>query len=151
MTLKCYDKPNRTKPRFFSSCDAARIARNVVIDTDQTPEQVLACIAKGMGFTHISLSRQRSVESGINLSKGAITPLLIILKKTVISLGNRFPRLLRFIAPLIEAVDALSNAIQLIFDQPDQEKVDDAIAPGKCTCKDDISKKLMQKNQSRLK
>jgi len=57
MTVKTYNKPNRTKIRTFTSCDVARIAREVVRDEGSTPEEVLACIAKGLGFTHISLSR----------------------------------------------------------------------------------------------
>lgn len=48
-------RPNRSEKRYFTSCDAARVCRNVVHDQGLPREVVLACVAKGLGYTHVSL------------------------------------------------------------------------------------------------
>ncbi len=136
MTIVCRYIPNRTKKRYFSACDAARIAREVVKDQKATPEEVLACIAKGLGFTHISLSRQRVVESGVILKKDTVVGLVLILKKASVILLRRFPKIAKYVIPIIKGIDALVDAIDAIIDSPDQAKVDDAIDKDKCKCKD---------------
>lgn len=138
MPEKCYNKPNRTARRYFSACDAARIARQVVQDDKETtPEEVLACIAKGFGFTHISLSRIRVVESAVNLDKRAILPLLKGLMKLIEkgrAKGGALKDFLGPIAVIIKKVLDIADRIDTI--EPPQKEVDDVINPSKCRCKD---------------
>jgi len=125
------------QPRFFTSCDAARIARNVVEDRKERPEEVLACIAKGLGFTHISLSRpQEVVESGVNLSKGTIQASITLIKKVLNQVRINFPRIAGRIGVILDAIDRLERIIDRLLDNPEQERVEDVIPPGKCSCRD---------------
>jgi len=131
-------RPNRTRVRYFTSCDAARIAREVVRDDPETtPEEVLACIAKGFGFSHISLSRIRAVESGISLDKKAIMPLLLTLLK-LIEKGRASSQLLKdFLGPLFVILKKIIDMVDKIKTlDPPQQEVDDVIDPRKCRCKD---------------
>ena len=135
--LKCYNKPSRSQIRYFSSCDAARIARNVVSDRNERPEEVLACIAKGLGFTHISLSRDRDVvEAGVNLSKGTIQAAIKVLKNALFVIKRSFPSIAAKIGAIIELLDKLERLIDRLLDNPPQERVEDVLPPGKCVCKD---------------
>lgn len=141
MPIKCYNKPNRKQPRFFTACDAARIAQQVVDDRGLTPEQVLACIAKNLGFTHISLSRQAVVE-------GSLVPLGgILVRLSIASLGQLL-RLLRQLKDFItskegllilaKGLDLLSKTIDLINKQfivPESVPVDDVVEDRFCRCK----------------
>lgn len=138
MPKKCYNKPNRTQRRYFTACDAARIAREVIKDDPETtPEEVLACIAKGFGFTHISLSRLRVVESAVIFTKIPIKPTLTILGKLLEKLAERSSLFKRLLGP---ALVALKKAIELADKidtiDPPQAEVDNVINPGKCRCKD---------------
>lgn len=137
MPIVCRVKPNRTKARLFSSCDAARIAREVVKDDKSlTPEQVLACIAKGMGFTHISLSRLTVVESGISLDKKTILPLVLSLEKGLILLSKKGRIVKQFLAPLLVILKKIIDiAGRVDIAEPPQANVDDVIVKGKCDCK----------------
>lgn len=131
------DKQKRNKRRSFSACDAARVARQAVYDDpDMTPEIVLACIAKGMRFRYISLSRVEVVESGISLSK--VDPRLAVLAiKKVVELIEKGPPLLKkLIGPMIPALKKAIDYLQKIdtIDAP-QKDVDDVIPKGKCECK----------------
>jgi hypothetical protein len=137
MPLVCRIKPNRTKARLFSSCDAARIAREVVKDDQSlTPEQVLACIAKGFGFTHISLSRLTVVESGINLDKKTILPLVLSLEKGLIVLSKKTKLIGQFLAPLLVILKKIIDIVGRVdIAEPPQAAVDDVIVKGKCECK----------------
>jgi len=137
MPLKCYNKPNRTRVRTFKVCDAARIAREVNKDDgNMTPEIIMACIAKGFGFTHISLSRPGTVVvSAINLSKtttllrkGVEAALSLSRKLDIKSISNLLIR-------AIEIIDAIDILIDGIFQQPGQERVDDVLPEGVCQCK----------------
>lgn len=138
MPQKCYFKPNRTAKRYFSACDAARIARQVVQDDPETtPEEVLACIAKGFGFTHISLSRIRVVESAVNLDKKAILPLLKGLMKIIEKGRARAGVLKDFLGPIAVIMKKVLDMVDRIdILEPPQEEVDKAINPLKCRCKD---------------
>ena len=138
MPQVCINRPNRTERRYFKSCDAARIAREVVRDDPETtPEEVLACIAKGFGFTHISLSRVRVVESAVIFTKIPIKPTLTILAKLLEKLAETSRLLKRLLGPALvvlkKAID-LADKIDII--EPPQAEVDDVINPGKCRCKD---------------
>ena len=131
-------KPRLTpegRPRFFKSCDAARIAKNVVLDQKERPEEVLACIAKALGFTHISLSReQKTVEAGVNLSKGTVTTIVRTAKSFLNFLKRRFPDFAARIGAIIEILDKVERALDVLLDQPEQERVEDVLPPGKCNC-----------------
>lgn len=138
MAQKCYNKPNRTRVRTFTACDAARIAREVVRDDKETtPEEVLACIAKGFGFTHISLSRVRVVESSIILTKIPIKPTLTLLGKLLEVLTKRSDLLKRLLGPSLAALKkAIDLADKIDTIDPPQAEVDQVINPQKCRCKD---------------
>jgi hypothetical protein len=132
------NRPNRSRRRYFKACDAARIAREVVRDDpDSTPEEVLACIAKGFGFTHISLSRQRAVESAISLDKRAIKPLVVNLIKLIQFLSKKSRLLKEFLAPLLVVAKKIMDIVGKIDTlDPPQAEVDDVINKLKCQCKE---------------
>jgi hypothetical protein len=116
----------------------ARIAREVVRDDQETtPEEVLACIAKGFGFTHVSLSRLRVVESAVIFTKIPIKPTLTILGKLLEKLAEKSNLFKRLLGP---ALVALKKAIELADKidtiDPPQAEVDSVINPMKCRCKD---------------
>jgi len=131
-------RANRTTKRYFKTCDAARIAREVVRDDPSTtPEEVLACIAKGFGFSHISLSRVRAVESGINLDKKALKPLVVNLVKLLEFLSKKSRILKEFLAPLlVVAKKALDLVERISTIDPPQAEVDSVINKLKCQCKE---------------
>ncbi len=123
--------------RLFTSCDAARIARNVVVDRNERPEEVLACIAKGLGFTHISLSRPTEVvEANVILSKGTIKTSISLTKRLLKTIANRFPTFAARIAAILEFLDKLERVLDKILDNPPSERVEDVLPPGKCQCRD---------------
>lgn len=119
-------------------CDAARVAREVVRDRNETPEAVLACIARGLGFTHISLSRQRVVQAGLpavirNLP-AIIRALLVVLKELVAKHG--------WLLPVLKNLIEFLNEITKLIDKwqaeglPDQIAIDELLDDGRCVCKD---------------
>lgn len=132
MPIKCYYKPNRTKPRYFSACDAARIAKQVVDDRGLTPEQVLACIAANLGFTHISMSRQQVVQAGVNLSKsvGLVKTILTVIRKAAVLINWRWGA--AKIGTALEILDKIEDALDVL--EPDQEKVEDILDDSFCKC-----------------
>lgn len=138
MPQKCYNKPNRTKKRVFTACDAARISREIVNDDPETtPEEVLACIAKGFGFSHVSLSRVRVVESAVIFTKIPIKPTLTLLAKLLEKVYERSTLLKRLLGPSLAALKkAIELADKIDTIDPPQAAVDDVINPGKCRCKD---------------
>ncbi len=144
MATVCIQRPNRTKRRYFSSCDAARIAREVVRDdTETTPEEVMACIAKGFGFTHVSLSRTTVVESSI-LTKIPVKPTLTILQKLIEALIRKYPWLKTGTGPIIVALKrAIELADKVDILEPPQAEVDKVINKEKCKCKDQPTPKEM--------
>lgn len=46
-------------PRLLKPCDVARMAREVVKNGYGTPEEVMACIAKGFGFSHVATKKTK--------------------------------------------------------------------------------------------
>jgi hypothetical protein len=56
MPRYCFERPNRKEVRHFKSCDVARIARFAASNPNYGRTHVLACTAKGLGFTHVCLS-----------------------------------------------------------------------------------------------
>jgi hypothetical protein len=115
-------------------CDAARIAREVVKDRGDTPEEVLACIAKGLGFTHISLSRTRVMEGNILavLTKlpAILTPLIVLIRV----LAKRYGWLLPILKKLLELKKAWDDVMDLFDSTPPSVKVESAFGD-KCKCK----------------
>jgi hypothetical protein len=102
MTLKCYSKPNRTTPRRFTPCDAARIAREAAKSNNLENVQVLACVAKGLGFTYISIRQDMPVVmSGVNISK---TPALVVTLLTLLAKLIRDPGTRRRVEDIIRRV-----------------------------------------------
>ena len=134
----CINRPNRKRIRKFSACDAARIAREVTEDDplQVTPEQVMACIAKGFGFTHISLSRQTTVESSF---KPPIRETVVILEKTVTLiefLSKKFPSIAKVLLALLPALKkSLEFLTKIDTIDPPQAAVDDVLDTSKCKCK----------------
>jgi len=145
MPTKTYYKPNRTKPRLFKVCDAARIAREVVRDDPETtPEEVLACIAKGFGFTHISLSRPRVVAGSLLPTVVRNLPAIIEkLTELIVILIKRYGWLAPFFKDIVDALDKLRKIIDaLTKDDPPQSPVDEVINSEKCNCKKTETKLL---------
>jgi len=147
MAIKTYNKPNRTQPyplRYFKQCDAARVAREVIKrDPQSTPEQVLACVAKGLGFTHISLSRTTSVEASILPAVIRNLPVLVEKALTLLrALVKKYGWLLPFVKDLLNLLEKIKKIVDdiLRLTEPRQERVDDVIDGEKCKCKKTSSK-----------
>lgn len=138
MPKVCIERPNRTKRRYFSACDAARIARQVVQDDKETtPEEVMACIAKGFGFTHISLSRIRVLESGIAIKPKDAVVILTKALPYLERLALKFPSIAKALVPILAALrKALDYLGKIDVAEPPQAEVEDVINKEKCKCKD---------------
>jgi hypothetical protein len=144
MPEKTYFKPNRTKVRHFSVCDAARVARYAVRD-DGSPEEVLACIARGLGFTHISLSRPTSLEAAalpdvIKRLPEFLEKALVLLKILI----KKYPWL-PFLKDIIDTIQGILKIADKILELtgPEQKKVGDVIDKNKCDCKKENMKRTL--------
>lgn len=119
-------KPNRKYKRYFKPCDVARIARNCRDDNNLTGEQVIACVAKGLGFSHISTRKGGEidvVESNVSLNKGIIMLIMAVVRALVKDKAWR------------EAIERLlSSDIPDIVDN--QESPVDNWTGKECECKD---------------
>lgn len=51
MVMKCYNKPNRKKPRKFTTCDAVRIAKKAAQNHGRS--EVTASVAFGLGYPRV--------------------------------------------------------------------------------------------------
>ena len=143
----CRYKPNRSQPRLFRPCDVARIARNCVEDNRLRPEEVLACVAKGMGFTHVSLSRsEETVQAGISLKKGQIDLVKSLLNRILNTVKDRLPELAKGIGVILELLDRVERILDRLLG-PESEKVDEVLPAGVCSCKEGE----VEKWQARLK
>jgi hypothetical protein len=119
-------------------CDAARVAREVVRDNDDTPEEVLACIAKGLGFTHISLSRPTVVQSGF---PEVIAELPAVLEKLIVILKilmKKYSWLIPLVKNLVDILDKGKSLWDKLVDLPKQILVTEAVH-GKCQCKMEVT------------
>jgi hypothetical protein len=139
MPNKTYYVPNRTQRRYFKMCDAARVAREVVAHNDDTPEEVLACIARGLGFTHISLSRTRVVESNIATIPSRLPALITSIILLIQSLVKRYG----WLAPILKKLLDIKKAWDDIADflkvkDPPSAKVEEVFG-SKCKCKKEVS------------
>ncbi len=142
MPQKTYYKPNRTKIRHFKTCDAARVAREVLrFDSETTPEEVLACIAMGLGFTHISLSRVQVVEA--SLVPAVIRNFPALIEKFIVILANLIKKYSWLKPYLKEAIEDLMIAKKLVdkfieMTEPKQELCINVINREKCACKKEV-------------
>jgi len=137
MPTVTYYKPNRTRIRTFKTCDAVRVCREVLSHDDTTPEELLACIAKSMGFTHISLSRPTSVTASAlpNVIKNLPAILTTVINALKL-LAKQYGWLAVILKDLIDLLDKVRKLIdEFRSDVPDQALVDDVINKDKCNCK----------------
>lgn len=44
------DRPNRRTPRYFKTCDVARIAQQCYLDDQGTKQEILRCVHKALGY-----------------------------------------------------------------------------------------------------
>jgi len=135
MAMKCTRIINRTVPRYFTACDAARIARQVTLDRNVPPESVIACIAKGYGYTHILL---RKGETALDIDIGSRSARRTL--SEFVDLSKKVPAVIK-IFPWVRAILRIAETIDVILDlidviQGDQGRpVDELIEPGTCNCK----------------
>jgi len=136
MPIKCYRKPNRSKPRLFHTCDAVRICDEILVNDDLTPEQLFACLLKHFGFTHISLSRRTVVQSG-GMLVVTIRALELVVKaiEAIQKILARFPRAVKIVELLLGVKKAIDEIERIFGDQPDQALVEDILVKDKCNCK----------------
>lgn len=145
-------------PRYFSSCDCARVARNVVEDRDVSPESVIACVAKGLGFTYLGLSNDilpildpvddqdisGPLEEIENLLAGGFFGFVgpykpgtgTVIKRQLARIVAALPigKLLIALVALIGAIKVAQNKADLCNCKP----VDAWIEPNTCNCKDAV-------------
>jgi hypothetical protein len=137
MPIKCFNKPNRKNPRYFSMCDAARVAREVVrTHPEDTPEEVLACIARGLGFTHISLSHPRMMESFVGPGTVELLPGGLVKATSLVRLlVARYAWAAKAATALglLPLLDTISKVLDDMIKLPPQVKVEDAFGT-KCDC-----------------
>lgn len=145
----------KNKPRFFTSCDCARVARNVVTDQNISPESVIACTAKGFGFTELGLSRRAigpvsGVEQQIDDIKSMLGLALVgFVRPDLGPVKTGFIRgvitKLVQMTPLGKVIAAAAAAYAMLeaLQQEEEKKkkececkpVDEWIEPGTCNCK----------------
>jgi len=128
----CFTRPNRSKPRLFTVCDVARIAQQVVDDQNEPPEVVLAYVARQLGFSHISLTRQGTVEAGVSLKKSISIVKIAVAQVAKIAQKFNVRSIVAIIGTIIEVLDKVERIIDRIFENPAQEETDNFIAEGKC-------------------
>jgi len=122
--------------RKFTPCDCARIARNCVSDNDLPAEEVLACIAAGLGFSHVAVERadKQKVVEAVVISKTTIKSGISLTKTFLTYLKNRYSFLAARIAAILEFIDYLERIVDLLTDAPETKKVEDAKGDN-CNCK----------------
>ena len=137
-------RPNRKKKRLFGICDASRIAGIVADEGEHSPEVIMACIAERLGFTHISLSRIKPIQTTdavlfpIPSPAGAIIVLLevvITVIEWLIAVVRAYPIATR----IVEITVLLNKYVQDILDllekfaedEPPQAKVTEYHCPCK--------------------
>lgn len=127
-------RPNRSEPRYFSSCDAARVCRNVVHDRNLPREVVLACVAKGLGFKTISLPPPEVKEAFLRPSPlpavRGISQLLRLLMKTLPSFAAR-------IQVALDLMEQVEGYLETLSDKANAMTVgvDELLRDGSCKCK----------------
>lgn len=129
----CIYRPNRSKKRVYTVCDLARIAQSLVDNQDETPEAVLAYVARQLGFSHISLSRVQTVEAAISLKKSVSLIKVVVGQLAILTKRLGLPFITSLIATILELLDDLDRLIDRFFgSKPAQEETDNFIDEGKC-------------------
>jgi len=155
MPTVTYFKPNRKRIRTFKTCDAVRVCREVLSHDETTPEELLACIARSMGFTHISLSRPTTVQQQL-ISPAVIANLPALIESAIAALlllAKKYGWLAALLKDLIDGLDKIRKIIErLTEDLPTQVLVDEAINPSKCNCKKVVLLQQLKggKNENKL-
>lgn len=124
-------------PRYFTSCDAARIARNVVSDQGETPEAVLACIAKGLGYNVIAVRTQGTVVKSFAGSPAA--SILVVILKLLKLAVRRSPFFRNQFKTAIQTLEEFETSFETLLEEEyTQQFVDDVLLRSKkgCRCKD---------------
>lgn len=111
MVMKCYNKPKRTKIRYFSVCDAARVSRDVA---EREPrDKIISTIGFSLGYFRLVDGSKftedevrREIEEAITILDAAGELALLIpgsvVWKTVIFVVRRFTsRFAILIAPIV--------------------------------------------------
>jgi len=129
-------KPNRKRIRTFKTCDAVRICHEVISDDNTSPEALLACIAQSMGFTHLSMSRTRVIQSAQLPSLLTLRTLLLQMVRLIDRLLDRYKLPIAVIGILARLKKVIDDITDLIEEEPPpQKKVGDLIDRVKCNCK----------------
>lgn len=140
MPKKCYYKPNRTKPRYFKPCDVTRIAQNCVKDNKLPPQEVLACVALGLGFKYVALDRVKQDET-VDAKAVDLSKTVTLAKRAVVFVQGLLYRLKQRdlaakLGAVIEVLDRVVQFLDRTFFRPttaDAEKIADSF--GNCNCK----------------
>lgn len=91
MPIKCYVKPVRSQPRYFSTCDVARIAKNAVDDNGIPPELVLACVARKLGLKTMRVKKVATQQSFVApVPQSAVVVQVVGVIRTLIALFPAF-------------------------------------------------------------
>lgn len=81
MPKKTYYKPNRSKPRYFKTCDVARAGYNCYKDTGEEPNVIVKCVAKTLGFKFIALpGKERQLPEKVKSKLDSIDTIAIKLQ-----------------------------------------------------------------------
>jgi hypothetical protein len=89
MPKKCYIKPNRTRPRYFSENDVGRIARYAVGDGADR-ERVLAKVMSNLGYSFVPCKAVEAL-AAVNVIVSALKQIV-----SALALGKVIEILLRF-------------------------------------------------------
>jgi hypothetical protein len=136
MVSKTPQKGPGGSPRFFTSCDAARIARNVVSDQLEDREVVLACVAKGLGLAVIAIPIDKGV---VKSFAGSANLQLIRLFLRLLASRLRVFGFKSQIDTATKALEDLSEQVKSLLGEDFRiANVDDVLIRSKkgCICKD---------------
>lgn len=118
MAIKTYYKPTRSRPRYFSPCDVARISFNCVDDTDATIQEVMLCIAKRFKFEAIALpTSERDLPDNFEKITQSITDLTNKVLKLAIDIEDIADQIDLKLTKNIEAIPKFLFSDEQEFDQ----------------------------------
>ena len=100
----------------------------------------MACILESFGFSHISMSRIRVVESSIIPSPGQAARAIGAIIRVIEGLLTRFKRpiaIIAVLAKLLKVIEDLKTLVENLEgdDNPDQKRVDEVKNKLLCNCK----------------
>lgn len=120
MPIKCYNKPNRKKPRVFTEKDVRRIAK-YAIDDGASAFEIAAGVFVAAGLGYLICVASRAIDNSANIYKavlriGGILALgrVIDFLLTLLSSGvfRRLPRTNQIALVLVLAVAALESILK---------------------------------------